>query len=148
MDLSRREFVETSIGLCACAVLGQGCARYSDAPEIPTSAVSPAPHQLRISLYAVPSLGKPGGSAKFYGPDQVGPLIVVRIDATRYAATALKCTHGGAELEYEPTAQRLRCVSFGHSQFGLDGKLLEGPADRPIRRFPTRLEGNTLVIEV
>jgi Rieske Fe-S protein len=103
---------------------------------------------LQVSLTAVPKLGRDGASVKVYGAQLPEALSMVRLGQQQYAVTSLCCTHGGAELEYDPEDRRLRCVSFGGSEFELDGTLAEGPADRSLKHYPARVDGDVLVIQL
>lgn len=60
-------------------------------------------------------------------------------------AVHARCTHRGCQPD--PVADRLVCPCHG-SEFGWDGSLLEGPAERPLPRFPVREENGRIFIDV
>ena len=59
------------------------------------------------------------------------------------------CTHEGCSLaEGELEAQIVTCPCHG-SQFDVtSGAVVRGPALEPVRRYPVRLEGSALLVEV
>jgi cytochrome b6-f complex iron-sulfur subunit len=73
------------------------------------------------------------------------PLYVRRVDTDQYTALLLRCTHRGCQPE--PIGERLECPCHG-SQYDLNGRVLVGPAQRPLTSFGTHREGETLVIEL
>jgi Rieske Fe-S protein len=57
----------------------------------------------------------------------------------------MKCTHQGSELQVFGDA--LQCPSHG-SEFDKHGGLLNGPADKPLRTFPVKIENDQLKISL
>lgn len=137
--MDRRKFVAGSAAALGCACGGSGCKMITgvgDTPEIAAGAYMIEGGKVRITLDQVAELSRVGGSIKITDPKLKEPLIVVRSGDSDYRAASLKCTHGGREIEYRPQDGKFRCVSFGHSEFGLDGSLIKGPAEKPIRAYP------------
>ena len=53
------------------------------------------------------------------------------------------CTHLGCAYRWEATKREFVCPCHG-SVFDTEGKVLAGPAERPLDRYATKLEGNRL----
>jgi nitrite reductase/ring-hydroxylating ferredoxin subunit len=62
-----------------------------------------------------------------------------------YRALLMRCTHQNAQLKAGDG--ELTCPAHG-SAFTSDGTVMNGPAEQPLRRFPTRLEGDALLISL
>jgi len=56
------------------------------------------------------------------------------------------CTHLGCRYDWEPNSGRFLCPCHG-SLFGLDGKVLAGPAPRPLDTLPVKIENGELFVE-
>jgi len=152
---SRREFLHAgavcaaAAGTCLCGA--GGCKMISGVGATPALAgecytLHAAPRHLEVHLARAAELARAGGSAKLLDRQLPEPLILASPQLGRYVAVSLGCTHGGRELEYDHEGQRFRCVSFGGSEFALDGARLAGPAERALNAYPTRLDGNRLVV--
>ncbi len=56
------------------------------------------------------------------------------------------CPHLGCRYNWDPNAKHFECPCHG-SVFALDGKVLGGPAPRPLDTLPTRIEHGRLSVE-
>jgi quinol---cytochrome c reductase iron-sulfur subunit, bacillus type len=56
------------------------------------------------------------------------------------------CTHLGCRYDWEPISGRFLCPCHG-SVFGLDGKVLAGPAPRALDTLPVKIENGELFVE-
>jgi thiosulfate dehydrogenase [quinone] large subunit len=75
-------------------------------------------------------------------------VIVVHPGRRRYAALEPLCTHAQGPVAYKPKHGTLQCTCWGRSEFALDGRVVGGPARRPLRRYPVTLAGDTLTIQL
>ena len=73
------------------------------------------------------------------------PISVFRIDATKYHALYMRCTHQGTELQV--FGDRLQCPAHG-SEFTSSGAVQNGPADKDLRSFPVFMENNLIKIDL
>ncbi len=73
-------------------------------------------------------------------------MCIVRSGDDRFDAFINRCTHRGKELEYRHDERRLRCVSFGHSEFDLEGRKLSGPARENLTKLAVTRSGDALEI--
>ncbi len=81
----------------------------------------------------------PANGALVYRESRVA---VVRIASSVYALS-LVCPHLGCTVNL--TAEHFVCPCHG-STFGSDGKVLEGPADRALKRLQVEDRGDSLVV--
>ena len=56
------------------------------------------------------------------------------------------CTHLGCYFTWDRSAERFGCPCHG-SVFSIDGKVLGGPAPRPLDTLPHKMENNTLLVK-
>jgi len=137
MDLSstRREFLVGCAG-CALAAGIVGCAAVNPAPLVEADA------QGSVPLSGL--LEKPGDQIKVRLPDAAEPVLVWRT-AQGYGATSIVCTHRGSEVHFTPASGTIDCPSHG-SQFDQGGKVLQGPAKKPLKPYRATVDGDRLRI--
>lgn len=70
---------------------------------------------------------------------------VVRLGKNEAVAYSPQCTHLGCVYHWESDARKFVCPCH-NSEFGLDGKVLAGPAPRPLDRLVSRVEDGKLLI--
>lgn len=63
-----------------------------------------------------------------------------------FVAMSATCTHLGCLTRYEPDLNRILCPCHG-SRFSTDGKVVMGPAPRPLPRVQLTLEQGILVVD-
>jgi Rieske Fe-S protein len=140
MCIDRRTFVELTVGGLASAVL-PGCA------SVAVTRVVPSGGTVRLPILAYPQLAHPGGYLKIQPGSTASPIYVLALRDGGYAAVSPICTHRGCTVNIE--GAHLVCPCHG-STFDRAGQVLRGPAERPLRRFPTALtsDGGELVIQL
>jgi nitrite reductase/ring-hydroxylating ferredoxin subunit len=154
MDQTRRDLLMASgaVLTCACAAAGlPACAVItgkSDMPFVPPEALRLSGGKLVIDLARVPALAAAGGSAKVVAPGTDRKVCIVRSAEDQFEAFFNRCTHGGRELEYRHGEHKLRCVSFGHSEFDLEGRKLAGPAKGNLTKLAVSRTGDSLEIAI
>ena len=70
---------------------------------------------------------------------------VVKGADNQITAFGPQCTHLGCAYHFEDGKNQFLCPCHT-SLFGLDGKVLAGPAPRPLDRYETKLNGNQLLV--
>jgi menaquinol-cytochrome c reductase iron-sulfur subunit len=70
---------------------------------------------------------------------------VVRTYDQNVVAYAPQCTHLGCAYHWEAQQNQFVCPCH-ESRFSIDGKVLGGPASRPLDRYPVRVENSKLLI--
>ena len=68
---------------------------------------------------------------------------VVRTGEQEVVAFAPQCTHLGCGYHWDQQSKHFVCPCHA-SVFAVDGRVLSGPAPRPLDRLETRIEGNRL----
>jgi Rieske Fe-S protein len=135
--IGRREFVERSLGaVIAASVLG-GCA------SLVTRTVAPIDGALRLALVHYPELTAEGGSLKVIAKGAPDPIYVLSLGNRRFAALSPICTHLGCTVEIEQS--RLVCPCHG-SNYDREGRVLRGPAEHPLTRYPVELTADDVLI--
>jgi Rieske Fe-S protein len=96
-----------------------------------------AQKRLALGLDKVEKLKSPGGSAllKVQGRD----LLFIRESEETVRVLDPTCTHKKCTVEYSKEKQRIVCPCHG-SNFALDGKVLLGPAEKPLQAFEATLD--------
>lgn len=70
---------------------------------------------------------------------------VVKNDQNQVAAFSPQCTHLGCAYHFEADRKQFVCPCHT-SVFSIDGKVLEGPAPRPLDRLASQIEGGKLLV--
>jgi len=134
--VDRREFV------ASCALLGAaflaGCAAMVTHP-VPVAA-----GRIRIPLSQFPELTRADGAVKLQ-PDGMEDPIYVLATGAAFVAVSPICTHRGCTVDVH--GERLVCPCHG-STYDREGKVLKGPAQRPLARYPVERLGDVLSILV
>ncbi len=78
-------------------------------------------------------------------PDEGMPIYVHRHGEERYSAVLTRCTHQGCQTD--PDQERIRCPCHG-SEYSMDGRVLQGPAERALTRYAISIEGDEILVDV
>jgi menaquinol-cytochrome c reductase iron-sulfur subunit len=70
---------------------------------------------------------------------------VVKDAANRITAYGPQCTHLGCAYHWEESKNEFLCPCH-NSLFAIDGRVISGPAPRPLDRYETKVEGTKLLI--
>ena len=70
---------------------------------------------------------------------------VVKMDPQKVVAYSPSCTHLGCAYHWDGLSKTFVCPCHT-SVFSLEGKVLAGPAPRPLDRYATRIDGGKLLI--
>jgi Rieske Fe-S protein len=118
-------------------------------PSVPLEAARTLQNKLVIDLARVPSLAAVGGSAKWSSSEADNKKVyIVRSGEAHFDAFLNHCTHLGRELEYRHDEKRLRCVSYGHSEFDMEGHVLGGPATGSLTKLRVEETNGSLEIAI
>lgn len=71
-------------------------------------------------------------------------LVVRSADGNLFAVSSV-CTHKGCDVGYDKKLDHLRCPCH-ESQYGLDGEIIKGPAQKPLKRYGVSTENGRVVI--
>jgi Rieske Fe-S protein len=135
----RREVVSMGATALAAALL-HGCA------AIVTRRVPVTDGRVEVSLLQHPDLDEAGGALRLLPDGWIDAIYVLRLDDGSFAALSPVCTHLGCTVEL--SGARLVCPCHG-STYERSGRVVQGPAQRDLRRFgTTRTRDGLLVIHV
>ena len=70
---------------------------------------------------------------------------VIRKSPTEVLALAPQCTHLGCAYHWDAERKEFECPCHT-SAFSMDGKVLSGPAPRPLDQYAVKLDGNRLLV--
>ena len=146
----RQLFVIVEAGAAAAATAAfSGCAVLRGGASHPVLASNQ--QQLEGTSLKVPvssiSAMKPGDVMELKpGNNHPDLLLLAQAGGTWEAITA-HCTHRGCVVGWNAAANEWQCPCHG-SQFAADGKVLHGPAEKPLTVAPSRVEGDALIIDL
>jgi nitrite reductase/ring-hydroxylating ferredoxin subunit len=86
-----------------------------------------------------------GGVRLFRYPGPEDPCILIRRGEDEYAAYSQKCTHLSCAVYYARQEDRLACPCHEGYFSVRDGRVLQGPPQRPLPRVVLERRGDTLV---
>ncbi|OUL30116.1 cytochrome B6 [Nostoc sp. RF31YmG] len=77
----------------------------------------------------------------------VGPVLVVgKSQSENLIAVNPTCTHKGCTVAWKDQAKKFACPCHG-SEYGADGKVLKGPAEKPLKTYAAKIEGDSVVVK-
>jgi len=93
--------------------------------------------KLALGLDKVEKLKSPGGSAllKIQGRE----LLFIRDSEESVRVLNPVCTHQKCTVQYDREKQLIVCPCHG-STYSLDGEVIKGPAEKPLRAFEATLD--------
>jgi Rieske Fe-S protein len=138
--LDRRAFLRTLPVLPASLGAGVGLLATACAGPSYLVPLEITPGRLVIPLVAIAEAG-----AFVAHPRSNRPIYLTRRAGGELTALHAQCTHQGCQPD--PVGDRMVCPCHG-SEFALDGAVLQGPAERPLTRFPAAIEGSDVVIRI
>jgi len=74
------------------------------------------------------------------------PAILIRLNQQKVVALSAVCTHLGCVVKYSESDKMLKCPCHG-AKFDITGKVLGGPAPKPLHTFVSRIEGDKAIVE-
>lgn len=152
-SISRRRFVKTfALGTAASTLFGKAW-RASVLANITPS----GPGKLRVKLSDYPALLQNFGSVRIgINPidnpiEPLGPFypVLINHNAGIYYALSTFCTHAGCIIPPIAAGESTMTCACHGSGYALDGRLLNGPANSPLTKYPITFDGlDTLTVEV
>lgn len=141
-QIDRRDFMRRATGALAAtplAALLAGCAALA-ARVVPVSE-----GKLHLALTHYPELETIGGALKLAPAGFETPVYVLTLARGQHAALSPICTHLGCTVEIQ--GSRIVCPCHG-STYDREGRVLQGPAERALTRYPATLSDGVLVIDL
>ncbi len=135
--VDRRQFVGLVTGGLLLSSL-PGCAALA------ATAVRSEGGEVRLRLSDHPELTAPDGSLRIRTEGSGELYYILHQEDGSYLALSPICTHQGCTVQI--AGRYLECPCHG-SVYDLEGQVVRGPAELPLRRAPTRLSADgTLVV--
>ncbi len=72
-------------------------------------------------------------------------VIIIHPSENQYVALSSICTHQGCTVAYNASTNELPCPCHG-SRFNINGKVLNGPAQRDLKKYTVKVDGSELII--
>jgi Rieske Fe-S protein len=138
MGCDRRAFVRSGTAALAVVLL-PSCA------SLVTRRVPLENGRIRLSLRQYPELAEARGSLRLLPDGWEDPVYLLALDGGGFAAVSSVCTHRGCTVDLGGPG--LACPCHG-SQYDREGRVMRGPANRALTRYPVRASGDELIIEV
>jgi Rieske Fe-S protein len=141
-QIERRKFLESACKACLLAGAGiliselSACGPSENIVKLPVI----------LNTVRVPLSSFVNDSPRIVRPSGWFFNIAIRKTATdQYEALLLECTHQQNQLNV--ISNGYKCPFHG-SQFNLDGQVVKGPAELPLRKFQTSIDQGQLVIQL
>ncbi|HEY6171804.1 MAG TPA: Rieske (2Fe-2S) protein [Candidatus Kapabacteria bacterium] len=136
-DISRREALQTLGVLCCGALMPPALMSCASSKQV-TQKEEANVLTLLLDEYE-------GDTLIVKSKKYMYPISVSRSEDGKFIALLMQCTHKGCELRSEGTY--LVCPCHG-SEFDSQGKVLNPPADKPLRAFPVRTDEQYIYIDI
>jgi cytochrome b6-f complex iron-sulfur subunit len=77
-----------------------------------------------------------------------GSVLIISNPADTKTALAVNptCTHKGCAVEWKADEKSFVCPCHD-AKFGADGKVLKGPASKPLPTYETKIEGDSVLVK-
>ena len=137
-EISRRSV------FCGVALLAVGLTAEKAEAAVPATGITQVGNKLKLDLTKNKSLAKVGGVVQIDLSDGSSIAVVRTANGTKgLTAISLSCTHNGVTVMQQGNGWV--CPAHG-SQFGLNGKLIQGPARTALQKYPITATATTAMI--
>jgi len=101
--------------------------------------------KLALPIEKVKALKNVGGAArvKLSGKE----ILLIRDSDASVTGLSPKCTHQDCYVKYNAKTKKIDCGCHG-SSFDLSGKVLKGPATKPLKKYETSLKDGRIILTV
>ena len=135
--MERRQLLKTSLAFLGTTALISFVYPTSKFLVRPKSSMPDAP--LTINKDEIPT-----GTAKEFFFNET-PLVVINRRGSGFIALSRVCTHLGCLVGYDKFNNKLVCPCHA-GEFDLEGRVLSGPATKPLLRYPLKIAADQITI--
>jgi Rieske Fe-S protein len=143
MTTDRREFLKRS-GLAAGGLALVSVNLSCITAMAPAMRVEISGSTIRFET-DIPELSASGSAVSLESILLEHPIFLIRLPDRSFAALSSECTHRGCSVKKERSLLRCPCHDSG---FDFEGKVLNGPAEEPLLRYPLTMHGTIAEIIV
>ena len=138
---NRRDFLA---GACGILVAGFANLQFADAAN--AAGITRLKNgKVQLRLAQVKELSKVGGMLAVTN-SKGRAIAITRTAAQTYTALDLSCTHEGVRVMAKAGASTWDCPGHGAQFDAKTGAVVNGPAERPLKRLKTVLKGAVLTV--
>ena len=135
--MERRQLLKTSLAFLGTTTLISFVYPASKFLVRPKSSLPDAP--LTVNKDEIPT-----GTAKEFVFNET-PLVVINRRGSGFIALSRVCTHLGCLVGYDKFNNKLVCPCHA-GEFDLEGRVLSGPATKPLLRYPLKIAADQITI--
>ncbi len=139
--MDRRKFIQQSCSLCVAVGAGMVIGGLEGCATLPVYKTAVANNTVTVptAIFATAAFQLIQPKNQYYN---IG--LKKESDGT-YTALLLKCTH--ADNQLIPTGNSFKCDLHG-STFSNEGKVITGPAERPLKKYATEIKSDQIIIHL
>ena len=140
--MERREFIQTSCNACLLVAAGYllpSLAACGTQASVLKADIVNDKVMLPASRFAQPSIQMVRPRGWLYD------IAVEKNEENNFRALLMQCTHQENQLTQQGNG--FHCSLHG-SQFDKEGRVVKGPAERPLKQFPVSIENDQLIIHI
>ncbi|NCD71173.1 QcrA and Rieske domain-containing protein [Mucilaginibacter agri] len=139
--MERRDFIKQSCALCMIAAAGAVISNLSSCATLPVYQTA-----INNQQVTVPTSLFDKGNLQIVQPKGLFYNIALNKEADgSYTALLLRCTH--ADNQLITTGNGYKCNLHG-SAFDKEGHVTVGPAEKPLRKYPTEINNGQIIIHL
>jgi len=147
--MDRRKFLESiCVTVAGTAIAGplSSLTRVSDAKARRLGTANDV-REIPIDLEDNPDLKPVGGRYNLEFDDLNRNILVAHVKPNVFTAVDITCTHSACQVNYDADHLRFYCPCHG-SEFDLYGRVLKGPATKPLNYYHTQLKGEEVMVTI
>ena len=154
--INRRDFIKTA-ALATGAISLTGCEFSKQLIGICETRIPQDPeswklsnNKIEVNLTRVPELSQAGNAIRLENDGLSVRVLVVHGVDHNYYAFKNRCTHysNGRRMDPVPGKPLIRCCSIGKAIFDYEGKVISGPAENELTKYPVEIKENKLFISL